>query len=58
MNHSKLIVIASLQLTRDEIPLIWSIDRSKVIEAVYVLEDGALTLFALEPEDIHLECSV
>ena len=32
------------QLARDEIPLIWTIDRSEVIEGVYALQDGALVL--------------
>lgn len=32
------------RLSRDELPLIWTIDRSEVIKAVYVLEDGALVL--------------
>ena len=31
-------------LSREEIPLIWTIDRSEVIENVYGLEDGVLVL--------------
>jgi len=31
-------------LTREEIPLVWTIDRSEVIERVYRLEDGHLVL--------------
>jgi predicted N-acetyltransferase YhbS len=31
-------------LSRDEIPKVWTIDRSEVIDAVYYLEDGALVL--------------
>ena len=32
------------ELSRDEIPTMWTIDRSEVIEAVYYLEHGTLVL--------------
>ena len=31
-------------LTRDEVPLVWTIDRREIIEHLYVLRDGALHL--------------
>lgn len=37
-------------LTRDEIPLIWNIDRAEVIDGLYVLVDGRLEL-----QDYHFE---
>lgn len=37
-------MIEGRQLTRDEIPGIWRIDRAEVIEGVYYLVDGALVL--------------
>ncbi len=36
--------LAARLLTRDEVPLVWSIDRREVIEALYVWRDGALQL--------------
>ena len=36
--------IQGRQLTRDEIPTIWSIDRREVIERIYYYEDGKLVL--------------
>ena len=39
-------MITERQLTRAEIPLIWSIDRREVIENFYHLENGALVLRA------------
>jgi len=40
------------KLTRSEIPYIWQIDRSEVIDSIYYLRDGQLVL---EPEhyDMH-----
>jgi GNAT superfamily N-acetyltransferase len=32
------------RLERDEIPLVWTIDRAEYIERIYVLEDGELVL--------------
>ncbi len=32
------------EMTRDELPLMWEIDRSEVIENLYYLEDGELVL--------------
>jgi hypothetical protein len=37
-------MITERELRRDEIPLIWSIDRSEVVENIYHLEDGLLVL--------------
>ena len=37
-------MITERELRRDEIPLIWSIDRSEVIENIYHLENGVLVL--------------
>ena len=31
-------------LTRDDVPLVWTIDRREIIEHLYVLRDGALHL--------------
>lgn len=31
-------------LSRDEIPLIWTIDRAELIDRIYVLQDGELVL--------------
>ena len=46
-------------MQRDELPLVWQIDRREITENIYHLRDGKLflepELFALEPEDIHLE---
>ena len=36
--------ITGRTLARDEIDLIWTLDRSEIIDAVYFLEDGALVL--------------
>lgn len=36
--------IQGKQITRDEIPTIWSIDRREVIDAIYYYEDGKLVL--------------
>jgi hypothetical protein len=63
-------------LERDEVGLVWTIDRAELIERIYrsatptegtvqfylrqgcvVLEQPDPGLFALEPEDIHLECA-
>lgn len=40
------------RLRRDEIGLLWTIDRSEVIDRVYVLRDGELVLHD-EPFDLH-----
>ncbi len=37
-------VLAIRPLRREDIPLIWSIDRAEVIDGLYVLVDGALQL--------------
>jgi predicted N-acetyltransferase YhbS len=37
-------VITFRNLTRAEIPKIWTIDRSEIIENIYVLENGSLVL--------------
>lgn len=37
-------MITERKLRRDEIPLIWSIDRSETIENIYHLENGVLVL--------------
>lgn len=37
-------MMSGRRLTRDEIPLLWQIDRSEIIEAVYHLENGTLVL--------------
>lgn len=37
-------MIAERQLLRDEIEKIWSIDRSELIDAIYILEAGKLVL--------------
>ncbi len=39
-------------LQRDEIPLIWQIDRREVIENIYYLRDGKLVL---EPEHYNMQ---
>ena len=46
-------MITGRDLSREEIGLIWEIDRSEIIENTYNKE-----LFELEPEDIHLECAL
>jgi len=40
------------ELTRDEIPLVWAIDRREVIDGIYVVQNGELVL---RPEhfDVH-----
>lgn len=43
--------ITARELQRDEIRLIWSIDRSEVIDRIYYIRDGKLTL---EPEHYDL----
>ncbi len=45
-------MLTTRKLSRDEVELLWTIDRSEVIEAVYYLENGKLTL---KPEhyDMH-----
>ena len=40
------------ELTRDEIPSIWQIDRSEIINNIYYLRDGKLVL-ELEHYDMH-----
>jgi len=40
------------RLTRDELGLVWTIDRSELIEAIYRLEDGELVLRPL-PFDVR-----
>ncbi len=37
-------VVTYRRLTRDELPVIWTIDRSETIERIYVMRDGALEL--------------
>ena len=39
-------MIEMRELARHEIPLIWTIDRSEIIEAAYRVDDGALSLAA------------
>lgn len=43
-------VLAIRPLRREDIPLIWTIDRAEVIDGLYVLVDGALEL-----RDYHFE---
>ena len=60
-------MIIERDLSREEIGLIWEIDRSEIIENIYYPGKGGLVLrpeyyntelFELEPEDIHLECAL
>lgn len=39
-------MLTSRPLSRDDVPLVWTIDRGEVIENVYRLENGALALRA------------
>lgn len=43
-------MIAYCELTRDELPRIWSIDRSELIARIYVVKDGELVLEELNFE--------